>query len=90
MKEDKLDHYVRVLKETEVTLQDKESLISILKQQIKKVEDSLKSTLDELQEISFKYSMTQQELNNLKQISEKVSYDQIHFIKVTFKHYFNF
>lgn len=71
------EQYLRRLKEAEQSLSSRDVLISMLQEQLGKLEQLYKKHLDEYQDLRFKYCSTVQELSNLKKICEKVVKDSL-------------
>lgn len=64
--------YVRCMCKSEKSDSSRDVIISMLQQQLKKLEELYKQHLDEHQEVRYKYCTTVQELKNLKTICGKV------------------
>lgn len=66
------EQYLRRLQDAEQSVSNRDILISMLQEQLNKLEELYKNHLDEHQEVRFKYCLVTQEFSNLKKICEKV------------------
>lgn len=61
-----------MLQEAEQTLTGRDVLISMLQDQLKKIENQYKQSLDDTQDFRLKYCIATKELSNLRIICEQV------------------
>ncbi|KAF2902866.1 hypothetical protein ILUMI_03324 [Ignelater luminosus] len=80
--DDRTEHYKRLLQEAEESVSSRDVLITMLQEQLKKIEDLYKQNLDDTQELRLKYCVRTQELSNIKKICEKYRED----IQILTKH----
>lgn len=66
------EQYLKRLQEAEQSVSNRDILISMLQQQLNKLEEMYKKQLDEHQEVRYKYCSVTQEFSNFKKICEKV------------------
>ncbi|KAJ8935889.1 hypothetical protein NQ314_012605 [Rhamnusium bicolor] len=66
-------NYKRKVHETEQTMSGRDVLIEMLQEEIKKVENLYKKSIDDYEKLRFIHCTTVQELSNLKEIHKKVN-----------------
>ncbi|KAJ8922034.1 hypothetical protein NQ315_008674 [Exocentrus adspersus] len=66
------ENYKRKVKEAEQTVSGRDVLIEMLQEEVKKMEQRYKTSIDDYESLRFKYCTVVQELSNLKEIHKKL------------------